>query len=187
MNGRIRCGALVLACAFVLALPAGASAKLFLELPGVPGESQVIGFENQIELDSYQWGVSNSIQVGTSGSKAGKPAFSEFVVSKRLDKASPALMLRAANGAAFPSARLRVTKSSAEGETTVLRYCFTGVQVTSFSQSSGGEPPSESVGLSYTTIVQSYTQQAAGGGAGDVFSSGWDLIGNLQFGAACNN
>ena len=48
-------------------------------------------------------------------------------------------------------------------------------------------PASESVALSYATIVQSYTQQDPGGGAGDVFTSGWDVINNLQFGAACNN
>ena len=107
-------------------------------------------------------------------------------MTKETDKASPQLMLRAANGTALASARLRVTKSSDAGQTTYLRYCLTGVQVTSFSQSSGGDRPSESVGLSYATIVQSYTQQDATGGAGDVFSAGWDLLANIQFGGACN-
>jgi type VI secretion system secreted protein Hcp len=186
MNGRTRCGALLLACAFLLTVPTAASAKLFLELPGIPGESQVKGFENQIELDSYQWGVSNSVQMGTSGGKAGKPSFSEIVVSKRTDKASPQLMLRTANGAAMASARLRVTKPTEAGQTTYLRYCLTGVQVTSFSQSSGGDQPSESVALSYASIVQSYSQQDATGGAGTVFSAGWDLVGNIQFGGACD-
>jgi type VI secretion system secreted protein Hcp len=187
MNGRTRGGALLLACALLLTLPTAASAKLFLELPGIPGESQVKGFENQIELDSYQWGVSNAIQVGTSGAKAGKPAFSEIVVSKQTDKASPQLMLRTANGVVIASARLRVTKSTDTGQTTYLRYCFTGVQVTSFTQSSGGDLPTESVGLSYASIVQSYTQQDATGGVGNVFSAGWDLVGNMQFGGACDN
>ena len=71
---------------------------------------------------------------------------------------------------------------------TVVRYCFTNVQLTSFSQSGsgGGDLPSESVGLSYGTIVQSYTEQPADGKPGDVFTSGWDVIGNLQFGGACD-
>ena len=66
-----------------------------------------------------------------------------------------------------------------------MRYCFTNVQITSFGQSSNGALPSEQVTLSYGTIVQSYTQQAAPGIKEEVFSSGWDVIGNLQFGDAC--
>ena len=184
-KGRNRLGALVFACALLLVVPAGASAKAFLELPGVQGESQVLGFEKQIELASFQFGVSNPVQMGDEKVK-GKPTFSELTVTKRLDRASPALMLRTATMAAFPTARVRVTKSSEAGESTVLRYCFTNVQVTSFSQSSGGDIPTESVALSYGTIVQSYTEQAGGGSKGGVFTSGWDVIGDLQFGGACD-
>src|SRR3954468_23765688 len=63
-RGVSRCGALVLAVSLVLVVPAAASAKVFLELPGVPGESQVAGLENQIELDSFQFGVRNPVQMG---------------------------------------------------------------------------------------------------------------------------
>jgi type VI secretion system secreted protein Hcp len=180
-----RCGALALACALVLAVPAAASAKAFLELPGVPGESQVTGFENQIELDSFQFGVSNPVQMGTEKVK-GTPTFSELAVTKRVDQASPALLLRTSNMAPFPYARLRVTTSSAAGESTVLRYCFANVQVTSYSQSSGGSLPVEGVRFSYGTIVQSYTRQAPGGGKSNVFTSGWDVLGNLQFDGSCD-
>ena len=45
--------------------------------------------------------------------------------------------------------------------------------------------PAESISLSYGTIVQSYTQQAGPGVKEEVFTSGWDVIGNLQFGDAC--
>jgi type VI protein secretion system component Hcp len=178
-----RCVALLFACALLLAAPAGASAKLFLELPGVPGESTVAGFDKQIELDTFQLSVKNP--AGTE-KVTGKPSFSDIVVSKPLDRSSPTLMLRTANLEPFPFARVRVTRPSATGESTVLRYCFTNVQVTSFSQSSNGDLPSEQVTLSYGTILQTYTPQPAPGAkAGEVFSSGWDLIGNLQFGDAC--
>ena len=173
------------ACALLLVAPAGASAKVFLDLPGVSGDSQVKGFEKQIELNSFQFGLRNPVQMGTEKVR-GKATFSEFVVTKKLDKASPALMLRTANMAAFPSARVQLTRTSATGESTVVRYCFTNVQITSFSQSSGGDLPSESVSLSYGSIIQSYTEQAADGKPGDVFTSGWDVIGDLQFGGACD-
>ena len=181
---RNRVAALVFACVLLLVAPAGASAKVFLELPGVPGESTVPGFEKQIELNSFQLGLSNPIQMGTERVK-GKPTFSEIIVTKKTDKSSPTLMLRTADMTSFPFARVRVTRSSATGESAVVRYCFTNVQVTSFSQATHGDFPSESISLSYGTIVQSYTQQAADGVKEQVFSSGWDVIGNLQFGDAC--
>ena len=186
VSAATRTGAFVLACALLLFVPAGASAKVFLELPDVPGESRVAGFVKQIELDSFRFDVANPVQMGTAKVK-GKPTFSEFIVTKRLDRSSPALMLRTANMAAFPFARVRVTRSSATGESTVLRYCFTNVQVTSFQQSSDGDSVSEDVALSYGTIVQSYTEQGPGGKAGDVFTSGWDVLGGLEFGSACDN
>src|SRR3954463_7135637 len=183
--GRNRCAALVSACVLLLVAPAAASAKVFLELPGVQGESTVAGFEKQIELDSFQLGLSNPVQMGTEKVK-GKPSFSEIVVTKKLDKSSPTLMLRTADMAALPFARVRVTRSSATGESAVVRYCFTNVQVPSFSLSPSGDLPAESVSLSYGTIVQSYTQQAAAGVKEEVFTSGWDVIGTSQSGTPCN-
>jgi type VI secretion system secreted protein Hcp len=179
MKGRIRLGALLLACAGLLALPAGASAAIFLELDGIQGESNAEGFENQIEVGSFQFGVAKSRDKAAS--------FSDVTLTKELDKASPALMLRTASGATIPSAKLRFTRASERGQVVFLRYCLAGVRVTGFSQSSGGDRPSESISLSYTTIVQSYTQQDATGGQIGVFSSGWDVMRNLQFGGACAN
>src|SRR5215218_3027083 len=103
MKGRIRCGALF-ACAFLLALPSAASAKLFLEFdsPNLRGESNVIGFEDQIEAQSFQFGVGKA-------SKDKPASFSEITITKELDRASPELMLRVANGAIIPSAKVRFT------------------------------------------------------------------------------
>jgi type VI secretion system secreted protein Hcp len=177
VKGWSRFGALGVACAFLLALPGAASAKIFLQLDGIPGESTTLGFENQIELNTMQVGVGR-------GSKGA--AFSDVTVTKNLDKATPELMLRAANGATIPTAKVRFTRA-AEDSDVYLRYCFTGVRITSFSQSSGGEAPSESVAFSYSSIVQSYTQQSTTGGAGTVFDTGWDLLKNLELATACNN
>jgi type VI secretion system secreted protein Hcp len=179
LKGWTRIGALVFACAFLLALPSAASANVFLELDGIQGESTAVGFENQIELGSLQLGVS-------SGNAKTGPSFSEATVTKQLDKSSPQLMLRAANGTTIPSAKVRFTTAGQEKPVVYLRYCFTGVRITGFSQSSGGDRPTESISFSYATIVQSYTQGSETGG-GTVFAAGWDLLRNLQLNTACNN
>ena len=176
-----RTGALVFGCAFLMALPSAASANVYLELPGIPGESTATGFENQIELSSFQLGV------GRNAAAKG-PSFSEVSVTKQLDKSSPQLMLRTANGTTIPTAKVRFTTTGAEKVDVYLRYCFTGVRITNFTQSSGGdERPSESISFSYATIVQSYTQGSETGGAGTVFDEGWDVMRNLALGTACDN
>ena len=176
MKGWTRIGALVFACAFLLALPGVASANIFLQLDGIQGESTTVGFENQIELGSLQWGV---------GRNAKGASFSDISVTKQLDKSTPELMLRTANGVTIPSAKVRFTRGPEND--VYLRYCFTGVRVTNFSQSSGGDAPSESISFSYATIVQSYTQGSETGGGGTVFAAGWDVLKNLQLNTACND
>jgi type VI secretion system secreted protein Hcp len=179
LKGWTRIGALVFVCAFLLALPSAASANIFLELDGIQGESNAVGFENQIEIGSLQLGV---------GRGAKEANFSEVTLTKQLDKSSPELMLRAANGTTIPSATLRFTTTGQEKVVVYLRYCLTGVRIAGFSQSSGGDRPNESLSLSYATIVQSYTQGSETGGAGTVFATGWDLLKNLQITpAVCNN
>ena len=88
----------------ILALPGAASARTFLQLEGIPGESTAVGFENQIEIQDFSFEV---------GKTKDKPAvFSEINVTKQLDKASPELMLRTANAGTIPSARIRVTRET---------------------------------------------------------------------------
>ena len=164
-----------------MALPSAASANVYLELPGIPGESIATGFENQIELTSFQLGVSRN-------AAAKGPEFSAVSVTKRVDKSSPELMLRTANGTTLPTAKVQFTTTGAEKVDVYLRYCFTGVRITNFTQSSGGdERPSESISFSYATIVQSYTQGSETGGAGTVFDEGWDLLRNAPLNSVCNN
>jgi len=164
-----------------MALPSAASANIYLELPGIPGESIATGFENQIELTSFQLGVSRN-------AAAKGPEFNAISVTKRVDRSSPELMLRTANGTTLPTAKVRFTTPGAEKVDVYLRYCFTGVRITSFTQSSGGDDrPDESISFSYATIVQSYTQGSETGGAGTVFDEGWDVMRNLALGTACDN
>ena len=165
-------------------LPAQASAAFdtYLDLgPGYKGESTAVGFEDQIDIYSFSWGVGRS--------NKDKPAsFSDLNVMKQQDQASPALMLAVANGTTIPTATLSLRKAG-ENALTFARYCMTGVQVTSLqhSGSSGGDNrPTESLSLKYSTMVMSYTLQGATGEQSAVFRGGWDLIRNLQFGLNSN-
>ena len=67
-----RTGALVFGCAFLMALPSAASANIYLELEALPGESIAVGFENQIELGSFQFGMGRN--AGAKGPRSTRSA-----------------------------------------------------------------------------------------------------------------
>jgi type VI secretion system secreted protein Hcp len=139
---------------------------MFLALDGVPGESQVEGFENTIEIGSYSWGV-------TAGNP---PSFSNFSVVKLVDRASPKLLVRAAKGTVIPGGRLSVIKAGGE-QVEYLTYCFSQLRVKSVKGvGEDGAPDSlqESVAFSYRAIVERYRQQSPAGGVLAPIFGGWD-------------
>ena len=175
----VRRTAIVLVCAFALAVPAQASAALdmFLDLDGIQGESLDREFANKIDVLAWSWGASRQ------GGKA--PNFQDFSFTKYIDRSSPALLQKLATGGPIAKGTLSVRKA---GETPLvyLRFCFTGLRVSSISTGgSGGEDRlTENVTLNYATIIQKYSLQKADGSAGDSFQFGWDLVRQLQFGSS---
>ena len=83
------------------ASPAAADVQGFMKIPGLPGESQVRGHEDEIELFSYT-------------QAAGTNACFKAIVVKGLDKASPGLALLAVTNQLVTPITVTLTKS---GET----------------------------------------------------------------------
>src|SRR5215831_10842790 len=86
---------------------------MFLKLDGIEGESKDHKHAGEIELLSFSWGVSNSSQVGCAGGGggAGKANFSSFSFMKRVDSATPQLMLSCATGEHIKSGLITVRKA----------------------------------------------------------------------------
>ncbi len=75
-------------------------AFLKIEGPEVKGESDRPGHEDEIEILSFSWGVSNpdAKALHGGGSGGGKVTLSEFTITKKTDKASPVLFRNAVLG-----------------------------------------------------------------------------------------
>ena len=173
----LRRAAIVLVCAFALAVPAQASAAvdMFLDLEGIQGESRDAQFPNTIDVLAWSWGASRS--------KDRRANFQDISLTKYIDKSSPALMEKLVTGGTIANGSLRNRRAGAT-PLVFLRLCFTGLRVSAISTGgSGGEDRlTENVTLNYATIIQKYTLQKADGSAGDSFQFGWDLVRQLQFG-----
>ncbi|MBW8783927.1 MAG: type VI secretion system tube protein Hcp [Novosphingobium sp.] len=153
---------------------------MFLKLDGILGESPDSKHKDEIEIDSFSFGVQ---QHGSSshggGMGAGKASFTDFHFSKKADKASPVLMEKCAKGDHIPSAVLIVRKAGGDQQE-FYKIKMSNVLISSFQNAGPGNDsiPSESLTLNFSklefeTKVQNPDGTLAAGGKG-----GWDLKAN---------
>ncbi|MBL8674111.1 MAG: type VI secretion system tube protein Hcp [Rhodospirillales bacterium] len=119
-------------------------ADIYVEMTGIPGNATAKGYENQIVVDSCQWGAHNAAPVtGGSASGAqgggGKASFSECSMSKQTDKASAPLMLHCATGKHIPTTKISFVSSKNDNTTQLeMKITLTDCLVSSYSNSGHG-------------------------------------------------
>ncbi len=141
--------------------PAFAAVDAFLQLDGVKGESQEK--PGSIEITSWSFGAGRGISSPTGGAsdrESRAPSVSEIHITKVNDKTSPTLMRACANGRHFASAILYVRKAG--GSQPYLQYKLSDVILSSYSVSSGGDRPTESMTINFAKIEVQYQPQQSG-------------------------
>src|SRR5215207_5362885 len=104
-------------------IPASASAgDYFLKIDGIAGESSSAKYPGTIEVESWSWGISKE------ATKAANAQDFHFV--KQAGPSSPKLFEATAAGTVFPKAKLTAVRGA--DQSPYLRYCFTGVRMSSF-------------------------------------------------------
>lgn len=151
----------------------------FIKIDGIPGESTDSKHKNEIELESFSWGVSQS---GVSGGRgggmsAGKASFTDFSVVKIVDKASAALFGACATGK--HNKEVIVTLRRAGGDQMdYLVYKFTDVMITNYQAAGapgGGGLPTESISFNYSKLQIDYTVMNEKGQAAGKVGFTYDL------------
>jgi len=139
----------------------------YLKVDTIEGEVEAVGFEKQIQIESYSFGASNpgSAGVGT-GMGSGKVSLQDFHFVIKNGKASPALFLATAKGNHIPQAILSLRKSGGDGKPYVFtKYTFKDILISSFQTggSKGGDGPIDQCSFNFTAITVEYFQQKADG------------------------
>lgn len=133
----------------------------FLKLGDLKGESQVKGFENQIQILAWSWGMSQSgtTHHGTGGG-AGKVNVQDLSFTHYLDSSSPALMLACCKGSHYPEATLTMRKAGGD-PLPYLVIKLKDIIITSVSGGgSGGEDQqTENVTMNFAAFEVSYQPQ----------------------------
>lgn len=131
----------------MLTVTPSAFAEVFLEIEGIPGDSKLTGYENAIEIDSFQWAVAD-----IPGSKASCTNLSDATVTKQTSGSSSSLIQAVGNAAIIPNAKVTFGKVSGAGvfvENMVIK--LTNVRLTNFNMSSDGNDSFENISLSHAT------------------------------------
>jgi type VI secretion system secreted protein Hcp len=102
----------------------------FLKIEGITDKLP----DQEIQLESFSWGVSNSATIGsaTGGAGAGKASFQDFSFTAQAGEQSPLLFEGTATGQHIKSATLRITD-----KVQPLTIMFTDVLISSYQMGDG--------------------------------------------------
>ena len=149
----------------------------FLKLDGTDGESMQSGHENEIDVQSWSWGETQS---GTfaqgSGGGAGKVSMQDFHFVMKVNQASPKLVLNCASGEHIATGCLTCRKAGKTPQE-YLKIKFTDIIVSSYQTggSSGDEIPLDQISLNYAKIEYGYAKQKKDGSLDGMVWKGWDV------------
>jgi type VI secretion system secreted protein Hcp len=156
----------------------------FLKLDGIKGEVVESKHKDEIEIESFSWGVT---QTGTlafgGGGGAGKAQFQDFHFTSNTSKASPQLFIKCATGEHIKDGTLSLRKAGREQEQVFLKITLTDVLVSSYQTggSAGGETvPTDQFSLNFAKIEYTYTPQKPDGSLDSAVQATWDIKQNKK-------
>lgn len=135
-----------------------AMAEIIMCSPSIQGDVTAPRYVDCIDVSSWQWGSSVGIS-RPSGQpvQIGNPVLTEISISKSMDSSSVDLANLVVSGNSIKSIDLFIDEcpSCTVGDTRVELHLM-DVYISSYSQSTGGDLPSESVSLNYGFIEWCY-------------------------------
>jgi type VI secretion system secreted protein Hcp len=154
-----------------------ATTDYFLLIDGIKGESADGKHKEEIDLESWSFGMTNSggFSYGGGGG-AGKVSMQDFHFTMKVNKSTPFLQQACCSGQHIPKAVLTVRKAGGKQEE-YLKYTFNDLLISSYQTGgSGGDiVPTESISFNFTKYTVFYAVQDGKGGVKDPVTKGWDL------------
>lgn len=155
---------------------------MFLTIDDIKGESQDSACKEQIEIISWNWGLSQagSAHSGTGGG-SGKVSARDISFIKMTDRSTPQLMKLCCSGKHFAKAVLTVRKAGEKPLNYLTLELFDGL-VSSVAISAGkrSERVSETVSLNFASYKYTYTPQNKDGSGGGSIPAQWSIAKNAE-------
>jgi type VI secretion system secreted protein Hcp len=148
----------------------------FLKIDGISGDSTDKQHKDEIQLESFTWGETNSTTGGGGGGGgAGRARMQDFSFTMRSGKASPQLMVACAKGQHLKLATFTARRAG-KGQQEFLVIKFSDVVVTSY-QTAGvtDTVPLDQVSLAFSKIEMEFRPLKADGTPDTPVKAGWDV------------
>lgn len=128
---------------------------IYMKFGDIKGQVTTDGFKDWIECSSVQYGVSRGITSGAGGAgrEGSHPQISDIHITKVFDVASPKLYQDSVAGAFDSKVELKLTTTTKNKIDTYLAFELSKCGVASYSNSSAGDTPMESLSLNFTKIM----------------------------------
>ena len=156
------------------------NAHLDMKAAGIKGESKEQGFEDQIQLQSWSWGVHNpnaTTHGSGLGSGPGEPGTFNFTMY--MNTASPELLVHCSTGQHITSDVILTVCKTGDKNTLqkFLKITYKNVMVASYSTGGQGanDLPLENISLAYESMKMEYLKQAEGGKTSPAGQGGYDF------------
>ena len=149
-----------------------------LEIDGIKGESHDSKHKDTIEIESFSWGVTQqgAFAVGGGGG-AGKSSFQDIHFTTRVNKASPNLMMKCAQGEHIKKALLFVRKAGTDQQD-YYKVTLNDILISSY-QSGGSEGsnalPIDQFSLNFSKVKFEYFPQKPDGKLDSAIEGEYDL------------
>ncbi|HEY7132930.1 MAG TPA: type VI secretion system tube protein Hcp [Candidatus Limnocylindrales bacterium] len=157
--------------------------SIFARIGDIKGESQDKGHEDEIDVLSWSWGVSQSGSMAHGGGGGqGKASFQDLSFTHRIDRATPALFRACATGQHLKDATITVRRGGGRGQAEFLVVKLTDVLVTSVSDAgtANGDPPFEAVSIAFGKVDLEYRPQKPDGSLDSALAFAFDLAANKE-------
>ena len=147
----------------------------FLEIDGIKGEATDASHKDQIQLQSWSWGESQTGSfAANAGGGAGKVSMQDFHFSMSTNKASPELMISCATGKHIAKALLTCRKAG-EKQQEFFKVSFTDLLISSYQVGGGGDVPTDQISFNFATVKFEYAPQKADGSLDTPVIRGYDV------------
>jgi type VI secretion system secreted protein Hcp len=132
---------------------------IYMKYGDIKGPVTTTDYIDWIELTSLSFGVGRGVGSAARGStnrEASEPSISEIVVTKAMDVASAKLLEDAWGGELSTKVTISFTTTTKNSVVEYLKYELENTGLSSYSLSSGGDMPQESLSLNFTKVTETF-------------------------------
>jgi type VI secretion system secreted protein Hcp len=137
----------------------------------IKGDVTATDHKQWIEITSFSWGIGRSVMGGVgsmANREADRPSVSEITVSKTMDASSPLLCQEDITNTKGVDVKIEFVRTGNNNKAeTYLKFTLSNTVLSSYSISSGGDRPTESLALNFTKFEYDYSGLKTDGTPGD--------------------